>query len=105
MFVWVFHRISGVLLIFFLAFQLLTGFFQASLSNSELIKTMADLHRHTAVNFVMVFLVIFHALYGIRTILLDMGVKHEKRLDWSVNALGTVLYAVFVVLYLRLVAV
>ena len=34
-FVWAFHRISGVVLIGLLSFQLFTGFFQASSSNSR----------------------------------------------------------------------
>ncbi len=62
MFVWVFHRISGVLLIFLIGFQLLTGFFQASASSAEWVKAIARLHNHAALNCLMVLLVIFHAL-------------------------------------------
>ena len=35
MFVWVFHRISGAVLIFLMVLQLLTGFFHASTSKLE----------------------------------------------------------------------
>jgi succinate dehydrogenase cytochrome b556 subunit len=103
-FVWLFHRISGVLLIFLITFQLLTGFFQASSSNQELVATVADLHRHTALNCVMVFLFIFHALYGVRTILMDAGVKAERLLFWVFTVLGFTLFAAFLVTYLSLVA-
>jgi len=103
MFVWVFHRISGAVLIFLMAFQLLTGFFNASASNSELVKTMADLHRHALLNCSLVFLVLFHGLYGVRTILLDLGVGHEKLLFWVCTALGAVSFVVFLVLYFTLV--
>ena len=48
-FVWLFHRISGALLIGLLSFQLFTGFFQASSSNLETVKTIAALHRHVRV--------------------------------------------------------
>jgi succinate dehydrogenase cytochrome b556 subunit len=102
-FVWMFHRISGAVLIFLMAFQLLTGFFQASTSNSSLVKTMADLHRHALLNCLMVFLVLFHALYGVRTILLDLGVGREKLLFWLCTVLGSVLFAVFLVLFFTLV--
>jgi len=102
-FVWMFHRISGAVLIFVMAFQLLTGFFQASTANSELVKTMADLHRHALLNCLMVFLVVFHALYGVRTILLDLGVGREKRLFWVCTVLGAVLFVVFLWLYFTLV--
>jgi succinate dehydrogenase/fumarate reductase cytochrome b subunit len=82
---------------------LFTGFFQASSSNAVLVKTIADLHKHTAVNCLSVFLIIFHALYGIRTILIDLGVKREKLLFWVCTILGSALFAVFVVLFLTLV--
>ena len=41
MFVWLFHRISGVLLLVLLFAQLVTGFFQASASNLEPVKAIA----------------------------------------------------------------
>lgn len=104
MFVWVFHRISGVLLIFLLAFQLFTGFFQASASGAPWVKTFADLHKHTALNCLLVFLVIFHALYGVRTILMDLGVRREKLLFWVCTGLAGGLFIVFVILFLRFVA-
>jgi succinate dehydrogenase cytochrome b556 subunit len=102
-FVWLFHRISGVLLIFLLGFQLFTGFFQASASSSELVKTFAGLHKHPLLNCLLVFLATFHALYGIRTILIDLGVKHEKMLFWVCTVLGVVLSVVFLVLYVSFV--
>jgi len=102
-FVWMFHRISGVLLILLIGFQLVTGFFQASYANSELIKTMADLHKHRTVNCLMVFLFVFHALYGVRTILIDAGLKREKLLFWVCTILGLVLFAAFLVVFLTLV--
>ena len=51
----------------------------------------------------MVFLFIFHSLYGIRTILMDMGVCREKLLFWGANVLGLVMFTVFLLLYLNLV--
>ena len=103
MFVWIFHRISGLLLIALLSFQLFTGFFQASDSNSALVETFADLHRHAALNCVMVFLFVFHSLYGIRMILMDLGMGREKLLFWCANVLGLVIFAVFLLVYLNLV--
>mgnify|MGYP002642144906 CR=1 FL=1 len=102
MFVWVFHRVSGLLLIVLLSIQLGTGFFQASTSNSDLVATMALMHRHAALNCLMVFLFVFHSLYGIRTILMDLGLGREKLLFWCCNALGLVIYVVFLVLYATL---
>jgi succinate dehydrogenase cytochrome b556 subunit len=104
MFVWVFHRVSGLLLIFLLSLQLLTGFFQASSSNSDLVVMMAGLHhQHATLNCLMVFLLVFHSLYGIRTILMDLGLGREKLLFWCSSALGLVIFVVFLVLYATLV--
>ena len=100
MFVWVFHRISGVLLIFLVGFQVCTGLFEASTSNSDLVKTMADLHRHGAVNCLLVFFFIFHALYGVRTIVLDLGATRENLVFWICTVLGLVLFAAFLVFFL-----
>jgi succinate dehydrogenase/fumarate reductase cytochrome b subunit len=99
-FVWVFHRISGLLLILLMAFQVCTGLFQASTSNSDLVKTMADLHRHGAVNCLLVFCAIFHGLYGVRTIALDLGARREKLVFWICTILGMVLFALFLVFFL-----
>jgi len=103
-FVWIFHRISGLLLIVLIGFQLFTGFFQASKSSSELVITFAALHKHATLNGLLVFLFIFHALYGVRTILMDLGVKREKLLFWGSTVLGLALFAVFLRLFLTLVA-
>jgi succinate dehydrogenase cytochrome b556 subunit len=99
MFIWIFHRLSGVLLIFLLVFQLSTGFFQASSSQSEWVRTAAALHRHPPLVCLLVFLVVFHGLYGLRTILLDLGLKREKLLFWLFTLLGSVCYGGFLVLY------
>jgi succinate dehydrogenase/fumarate reductase cytochrome b subunit len=98
-FVWLFHRISGAVLLGLLAVQLFTGFFQASSSNLETVKTIASLHRHAVMNCVLVFCVIFHGLYGVRTIVLDFGVKREQLLFWVFTVLGAVLFILFLVCY------
>lgn len=104
MFVWVFHRITGLVLIVVLCAQVMTGFFQASASNAEMVKTVAGLHKHTLLVSLLVFAAIFHGLYGIRTILLDLGMKRERLLFWIANVLGLVLFAGFLLHYFWIVA-
>jgi len=98
-FVWIFHRISGVLLVFLLTLQLLTGFFQSSPSNSETVKTLARLHNHAVLVGLLVFLIIFHALYGLRTILMDLGSRRERLLFWIATILGVMLFVGFLVAF------
>ena len=94
-----FHRLSGVLLIGLFALQLSTGFFQASSSNLPLVKTVAALHRHPAVLCLLVFCVIFHALYGVGMIVMDLGIRRERLLFWLCTLLGSVLFVAFLVEY------
>lgn len=103
MFVWLFHRISGLVLICLLSFQLFTGFFQASQSNHQAVKDIAALHQHTVLNCLTVLLFVFHSLYGIRTILMDLGLNRERLLFWCCNGLGLVVFVVFLVLYVTYV--
>jgi len=95
--------VSGFALIFIIAFQFFTGFFQASASNAELTKSFAGLHKHQFLNIIMVFLFIFHALYGVRTILMDLGVKKDKLLFWICNITGTAIFVVFIGLFSKYV--
>jgi succinate dehydrogenase/fumarate reductase cytochrome b subunit len=96
-FVWIFHRVSGILLIFLLAFQVVTGLLQAGASSTEFVKGMADLHRYFPLNVLMVFCLIFHGLYGVRTIVLDLGATREKLVFWICTLLGVALFAAFVI--------
>jgi succinate dehydrogenase/fumarate reductase cytochrome b subunit len=98
-FVWLFHRISGLLLIFLLAVQFSTGFVQVAVTQADTIKTAAALHRQVWLTCLLVFLVIFHGLYGLRTILLDLGLRRERLLFWGCTTLGGALFATFVVFY------
>ena len=101
MFVWLFHRISGVALIVLLGLQLSTGFLQTGPTGPGVSKTSAALHQHATLMCVLVFLLIFHGLYGLRTILLDLGLKRERLLFWVVTVLGTLLYLAFLAFYLQ----
>lgn len=89
MFVWVFHRVSGLLLIFLLALQVVSGYLQSGTS------ALARLHNQAALNILLVFLLIFHAMYGLRTILMDLGVKKEKLLFWGCTAAGLAIFGLF----------
>jgi succinate dehydrogenase/fumarate reductase cytochrome b subunit len=84
--------------------QLGTGFFQASSSNAESVKTLASLHKHALLGCLLVLTATFHGLYGIRTILLDLGVQRERLLFWVATVLGCAFFVVFLVFYFRLVA-
>lgn len=97
MFVWLFHRISGLLLIVLLPLQLVTGLLQAQ-PDVRVSRTMAEVHGQALLNGLLAFLVIFHGLYGLRAILLDCGLGRARLLFWVCTAAGCVLFGAFLLL-------
>ena len=94
MFVWLFHRISGVILILLIAFKFLTGFGIDKHFGQESVEFWRALHNNTPSNITLLFLFIYHSLYGLRTIIFDLGYKREKELFWVFSILGLVLFII-----------
>ena len=102
MFVWVFHRISGVILILLIGFKFLTGFGIDKHFGQDTVEFWRALHNNTASNILLLFLFIYHSLYGLRTIIFDLGYKKEKVLFWAFSLFGFVLFvSVSLYFYLR----
>lgn len=89
---WLFHRVSGVALIFLVIFKTYTGL--AALG--RLPDCGWDMKKtHAAVSVadkLLLFFLIFHVLYGIRLILIDLGVKWDRLLFWIATVLGVLLF-------------
>jgi succinate dehydrogenase/fumarate reductase cytochrome b subunit len=93
MFVWVFHRISGLVMIALFGYKIYTGFGTAGALGKDVIPYWTNLHSNLAVDMVAIFLFIYHSLYGVRTCLVDLGLKkQEKPLFWGLSAAGLGLY-------------
>lgn len=97
MFVWIFHRISGLLLILLLGLKFLTSFFL--MTKEQKPDWALVLHTNAFSDTLLIVLVVYHALYGLRTILIDLGLKKEKQLFWIFSILGFVMSAVLLVVY------
>jgi succinate dehydrogenase hydrophobic anchor subunit len=89
MFVWVFHRVSGLLLIALLGIKFFTSFFL--MTKDQKPDWALVLHTNKLTDSLLIVLVVFHALYGLRTIIMDMGSRREKLLFWLFTGLGAVL--------------
>jgi succinate dehydrogenase/fumarate reductase cytochrome b subunit len=97
MFVWVCHRVTGVLLILLLGLKFFTGFF---LMTKETKPDWAIvLHTNPLSDVLLILCVAFHAIYGLRTIFLDMGWRRENLLFWLSTLLASMVTLVLIVLY------
>jgi succinate dehydrogenase/fumarate reductase cytochrome b subunit len=97
MFVWVFHRVSGLLLILLLSVKFLTSFFL--MTKNQKPDWALLLHTNPLTDTILIVAGVYHALYGLRTVIIDLGVRKEKTLFWIFTALGTVLCAGLLIIY------
>jgi succinate dehydrogenase/fumarate reductase cytochrome b subunit len=96
MFVWVFHRVTGLLLIVLLSVKFLTSFFL--MTKQQKPDWALVLHTNPLIDSLLLVSVVFHGLYGLRTIIIDSGVRKEKLLFWIFTILGVVLSGALLVL-------
>lgn len=97
MFIWFFHRISGVSLIVLFGIKILTSYFL--FTKDEKPDWALSLHRQPILDVLILVLFTFHSIYGIRTIILDMGYRNEKRLFAASTIAASFISAVLVYLY------
>jgi len=99
MWAWVGHRLTGIILVVYV-FMHLSFITTASLGNGEL--SFDDLMATTSqplfilMDFLLVVVVIYHAVNGFRVVLFDMGVgiKRQKLVFWIAMAVAAVLVVV-----------
>jgi succinate dehydrogenase/fumarate reductase cytochrome b subunit len=102
MFIWLFHRLSGLLLVLLFGLKIATGFFLYTKGQRPEWALMG--HRQPLVDVLILVLFTFHSLYGIRAAIMDLGFRREKLLFWWSNLLGAGLSLALVALYLRVTA-
>lgn len=97
MFIWLFHRISGVSLIVLFSIKILTSFFLFTKDKKP--DWALSLHRQPALDVLILILFTFHSIYGIRTIIIDLGYKKEKMLFWLSNCTAVIIAAFLLYMY------
>lgn len=100
MFIWLFHRISGVTLIVLFGIKILTSYFLFTLDKKP--DWALSLHRNPIIDILILVLFTFHSLYGLRTIVIDFGYRKEKQLFWAANIIATIISVTLIYLYFRL---
>jgi succinate dehydrogenase/fumarate reductase cytochrome b subunit len=97
MFVWVVHRVSGLLLIVLLAIKFLTAFFL--MTKGQKPDWALVLHTNPLTDTFLIISGVYHAFYGIRTVIMDLGFRNEKLLFRIFTLLGAVASALLLILY------
>jgi len=99
MFAWLFHRISGLFLIFLFGIKIFSGFFLFTKDKKP--DWALLLHRQPIVDLLILILFSFHVFYGIKTILYDLGIRREKILFWASTLLGGIVSILLIAIYFR----
>lgn len=97
MFVWVFHRVTGLLLVLLLSVKFVTSFFL--MTKTQKPDWAIALHTNPFTDTLLIVTVVFHALYGLRTVIIDLGLRKEKLLFWVFTLLGIVLSSLLLIFY------
>jgi succinate dehydrogenase cytochrome b556 subunit len=99
MFIWLFHRISGVALFFLIAIKIFTGFMLLPKENRP--DWALSLHRNPVADILIVVLFTFHGFYGFRTVVIDLGFRKEKLLFRLSNVGAAIVSIILICLYIR----
>jgi succinate dehydrogenase / fumarate reductase cytochrome b subunit len=100
MWAWLLFRISGLVLVFYLGAHIIvistSRWSEAGKTLNDLMKTF-DNPLMVLLDLALVVAVLYHALNGVRIILMDLGigVQRHKLMFWSAMAVVVVCFAVF----------
>ena len=100
MFIWLFHRISGVSLIVLFGIKIFTSYFLFTKDKKP--DWALSLHRQPVLDVLILILFTFHSIYGLRTVIIDLGYRKEKQLFLLSNVLASVIAAALVYFYIRM---
>ncbi len=97
MFPYYFLRFSGPLLLILVGLKILSGY--VLVGRIDGVFWLSTLHENRALDLLLLFVFVFHGLYGLRLFLIDLGMKQERLLFWAFTIMGSVIVA-FSYLYL-----
>jgi succinate dehydrogenase / fumarate reductase cytochrome b subunit len=98
MYAWLFHRITGLALVFYI---LLHIFVIASVNfgggSFDAVMGLLTTKPFVLIDLVLVAVVLYHGLNGIRIIFFDLGygIKNQRGIFWTMMAIGTAVFAFF----------
>jgi succinate dehydrogenase/fumarate reductase cytochrome b subunit len=98
MFPYYFLRFSGPLLLILVGLKILSGY--SLVGKMDGILWLSELHQNQTLDVLLLFVFIFHALYGLRLFLIDMGMaKREKLLFWVFTIMAVAIFTLSYILF------
>lgn len=101
MWAWLLHRLSGLAMVLFVGSHIIAGF-MSQLFGSDVGFVINQIYTNVIFQLVLFFLVIFHAVNGLRVIILDFWpalLEHQREAIWAqwfviIPLYGLILFAV-----------
>ncbi len=92
---WILHRLSGVLIVVYLVLHIwVMSFLQKGPESFNRIMRLLESPLFKLLEIGLLGVVIYHALNGIRLVILDLGwgMAHQKKMFWAVVVVGIVIF-------------
>lgn len=101
MWAWLLHRLSGLAMVFFVGSHIIAGYL-SQLFGSDVGYFINDIYTNEIFQLVLFFLVIFHAVNGLRVTILDLWpalLEYQREAIWAqwliiIPLFGLILFAV-----------
>lgn len=98
MYAWLFHRLTGLALVFYIILHI---FVIASVNfgggSFDAVMGVLTSKPFVIIDLILVAVVLYHGLNGIRIIFFDLGygIKNQRSIFWTMMAIGTVVFLFF----------
>ncbi|MBS4021340.1 MAG: hypothetical protein KGZ79_02805 [Dethiobacter sp.] len=90
---WLSQRITGLVLLFLIPWKIYSGF--ALTGQVPRIQGLLSRHIVATLDGLLIVTVIFHITYGLRVMLVDLGIKQEKLLFYAATLAGGLLSLIY----------
>ncbi len=99
MFIWLFHRMSGAALILLIGIKIFSAYFLFTKEKKP--EWALSLHRNPVLDVLILILFTFHSIYGLRTIMIDLGYRKEKQFFLLANVVASIISLLLIYFYIR----